>query len=276
MPPTLSTCIFDERRCNLPRDTEILLPRKWRFNNSSRTSKKDGSASSQPCGGLDFAAKSAMAVALTNANRTLSQANGKHSRRGGAAMLFALPTFHNTEPPRLWLCVAQAIGNDDDASPKREKNRGDLFPGEFSSRRGWRWAGGWEQRRQAKTDSLKTGSGRMPEAFVPARRCRRLPSHAKAGNGSPRSIFMSKESDVGRNPSTSLASTVARRRPQDGSAIAVGLFFVSLLSHAGALLQLDRVPNRITNERSATFTYVCTPIDVADGDSCDVKVGECS
>lgn len=39
-----------------------------------------------------------------------------------------------------------------------------------------------------------------------------------------------------------------------------------------ALLQLDHVPNRITNERSATFTYVCTPLDVAVEGSCDVKV----
>ncbi len=60
--------------------------------------------------------------------------------------------------------------------------------------------------------------------------------------------------------------------------IAAGLFLAAwcccFLGKAGALLQLDRVPNRITNERSATFTYVCTPLDVADMDGCDVEVRE--
>lgn len=76
-------------------------------------------------------------------------------------------------------------------------------------------------------------------------------------------------------------SARARRRPSTAvvSAIttAVGLFLASLsccTTRAGALLQLDQVPNRVANKRSATFTYVCTPLDVADGDSCDVKVSE--
>lgn len=59
--------------------------------------------------------------------------------------------------------------------------------------------------------------------------------------------------------------------------IAAGLFLVSwcrFFGKASALLQLDQVPNRITNERSATFTYVCTPLDVADKDGCDVEVRE--
>lgn len=70
------------------------------------------------------------------------------------------------------------------------------------------------------------------------------------------------------------SAAAVERRPAVGSAIAaVGLFFVSCLTtNASALLQLDQVPNRITNKRSATFTYVCTPLDLADGDSCDVKV----
>ena len=66
------------------------------------------------------------------------------------------------------------------------------------------------------------------------------------------------------------------RRPSVGSAIVAGeMFLVSLwccTTKASALLQLEQVPNRITNKRSATFTYVCTPLDVADGDGCDVKV----
>ncbi|CAM9235952.1 unnamed protein product, partial [Ectocarpus sp. 4 AP-2014] len=40
---------------------------------------------------------------------------------------------------------------------------------------------------------------------------------------------------------------------------------------SSALLQLDQVPNRTTNERSATFTYVCTPLDTTEDDGCDVK-----
>lgn len=57
---------------------------------------------------------------------------------------------------------------------------------------------------------------------------------------------------------------------------AVGLLLLLLLGSANnrvsALLQLDQVPNRTTNERSATFTYVCTPLDTTEDDGCDVKV----
>ncbi|CAN0501579.1 unnamed protein product, partial [Ectocarpus sp. 12 AP-2014] len=56
---------------------------------------------------------------------------------------------------------------------------------------------------------------------------------------------------------------------------AVGLLLLLLLGSANnrvsALLQLDQVPNRTTNERSATFTYVCTPLDTTEDDGCDVK-----
>lgn len=44
------------------------------------------------------------------------------------------------------------------------------------------------------------------------------------------------------------------------------------LSPASALLQFAEVPNRITNERTATFTYDCTTLDVAQGDTCEVEV----
>lgn len=74
-----------------------------------------------------------------------------------------------------------------------------------------------------------------------------------------------------------------RRRPRPfGSSAAkgaVGLLFTYccyVSTRTGgvvsALLQLDQVPNRMTNEGSATFTYVCTPLDVAVDDSCFVKV----
>ena len=44
------------------------------------------------------------------------------------------------------------------------------------------------------------------------------------------------------------------------------------LSPASALLQFVEVPNRTTNERTATFTYDCTTLDVAQGDTCKVEV----
>ena len=104
-----------------------------------------------------------------------------------------------------------------------------------------------------------------------ARRRRRRPR--QAGDSNPRRRSVPKAGDARRQPCVS-AAAVARRRPV-GSAIAAGLFFVCLIANANALLQLDQVPNRITNKKSATFTYVCTPLDVADGDSCDVKVRAC-
>lgn len=44
------------------------------------------------------------------------------------------------------------------------------------------------------------------------------------------------------------------------------------LSPASALLQFAEVPNRTTNERTATFTFDCTALDVAQGDTCEVEV----
>lgn len=127
--------------------------------------------------------------------------------------------------------------------------------------------GGWEQgvRAKSETDFLKFGI--MAEALTTRRR-RRPPR--QAGDTVPRRSLLSKAGCVGRQLWTDLASTIARRPV--GSAIAVGLFLIG--GKVSALLQLDQVPNRITNERRAAFTYVCTPLDVADGDSCDVKVSE--
>lgn len=50
------------------------------------------------------------------------------------------------------------------------------------------------------------------------------------------------------------------------------LLLLLRLSPASALLQFAEVPNRITNERTATFTYDCTTLDVAQGDTCEVEV----
>ncbi|CAM9214426.1 unnamed protein product, partial [Discosporangium mesarthrocarpum] len=44
-----------------------------------------------------------------------------------------------------------------------------------------------------------------------------------------------------------------------------------LFARAAGLLQFDDVPNRNTNERDATFSYTCTPLDVAQGDICAVE-----
>lgn len=44
------------------------------------------------------------------------------------------------------------------------------------------------------------------------------------------------------------------------------------VTYTSALLQFDQVPDRITNQRRATFTYDCTPLDVAQGGGCNVKV----
>ena len=56
--------------------------------------------------------------------------------------------------------------------------------------------------------------------------------------------------------------------------LAVLLLLLQLLalSPASALLQFAEVPHRTTNERTATFTFDCTTLDVAHGDTCEVEV----
>lgn len=41
---------------------------------------------------------------------------------------------------------------------------------------------------------------------------------------------------------------------------------------SSALLNLKSHPDSITNKRTATFEYGCTPLDVAEGDTCGVEV----
>ncbi|CAB1108209.1 unnamed protein product [Ectocarpus sp. CCAP 1310/34] len=67
-------------------------------------------------------------------------------------------------------------------------------------------------------------------------------------------------------------STGNTRRTRRWSVAAVGLLLGCAINRVSALLQLDQVPKRTTNERSATFTYVCTPLDTTEDDGCDVKV----
>lgn len=75
-----------------------------------------------------------------------------------------------------------------------------------------------------------------------------------------------------RWPKKQSASRVSGRRRPVGVAWARWAPCLGVLAVGSALLVFDEVPNRITNQRRATFTYVCTPLDVAEGDDCAVKV----
>lgn len=63
----------------------------------------------------------------------------------------------------------------------------------------------------------------------------------------------------------SAVSTVPRK-----SRCAFVMRLISLMTVASALLQFDVVPDRVTNERKATFTYICTPLESLD--NCIVEV----
>lgn len=95
--------------------------------------------------------------------------------------------------------------------------------------------------------------------------------------GCNRRCLSSQSGKRGQQPSVGMGTTRKarrwrqRRRCRPAEAVAVGLFCCTR-SGESALLHLDQMPDRITNQRSATFTYVCTMLDVVG--SCDVQVNE--
>lgn len=264
-----------------PRRTTSFYRQQQRgCDHSTRTSKKDGSSSSQPCGGLSLVANSAMAMSCAPVRCGPCWPRG--AQIGGSRVGYP-PT-----PPALIKRKNRRTHSRTNRTIHKQRVAGFVAYERLSRRRGRRWTGGWEQVSEAKSETKFSKRGRsgretcclirstMAEETIATRRRRRRPR--QAGDSIPRRGRPSEEAGVRHQLRTDFATAAGAGapRPSVGSAIAaVGLFFVSFCtSTASALLQLDRVPNRITNERSATFSYVCTPLDVADGDSCDVKVGE--
>lgn len=87
-----------------------------------------------------------------------------------------------------------------------------------------------------------------------------------------------------RNSRLGLRRTRKRRKPRNsrsscgggGELVVAWLSFSLLLGWAAvrssALLELQGHPDSITNERTATFEYGCTALDVPQGDACGVEV----